>query len=133
MVDAADQKRMRCAAEMPDLTKVRSGSELAQCTDRTKPAGTPPLSSLRRKKRPHRLNGNVKRYRIPSTLAKTRMALAPKSPSGSRLARSWRAKIRLQDPLQSRTSMEQLAESGTWSDQDHDPGATVAWEPNELE
>ena len=34
---------------------------------------------------------------------------------------------------QPRTSKEQLTESGKGSDQDHDPGATVAWESNELE
>ena len=124
MVDAADQKRMRCAADMPDPTEVRSGSEPDQCTDRTEPAGTPPLSSLRRRKRPHRLTRNGKCHSIPRTLAKTSTPWRQNARHGPGHARTRRDRIRRQELLQPRTSTEQLTESGQGNDQDHDSGDT---------
>ena len=121
--DAADQKRMKTAQCADPQCRI-PGSESAQSTDETKPTGSPSLSSLRRRKRPHRITGNGKCHRIPSILAKTSTPWRQNARHGQGHARTRRDRTRRQEPLQPRTSKEQLTESGKGSDQDHDPGAT---------
>ena len=134
------------AATGTDGQGIRLLSCLARRTSEMKSVGSPPHSSRRRQQRSLHLTRALKR---PGSQPNSVTPLAPTGPSGmtsgarsgswSRIKTSPKQdqvpdtkqdsepgidRTRRQEPLQPRTSKEQLTEFGKGSDQDHDPGAT---------